>query len=60
MKIRTLFYRKWKQGVKGETYKKIVDRKEAIQYVMNEAKAGDVILIAGKGHETYQQIGQKY
>jgi UDP-N-acetylmuramoyl-L-alanyl-D-glutamate--2,6-diaminopimelate ligase len=46
-------------GVKGEKYKSIVDRKQAIQYVVNEAQKGDVILIAGKGHETYQQIGQK-
>jgi len=44
-------------GVKGETYKVIPDRKEAIFTAVREASAGDVILIAGKGHETYQIIG---
>ena len=36
---------------------KIVNRKEAIAYVINRADKDDIILIAGKGHETYQQIG---
>ena len=43
----------------GENYKSILDRKKAIQYAINEASAGDVILIAGKGHETYQLIGKE-
>lgn len=47
-------------GVAGKSYKKIVDRKEAIEYAVNKAAAGDVILIAGKGHETYQQIGSDF
>ncbi|WBX79652.1 UDP-N-acetylmuramoyl-L-alanyl-D-glutamate--2,6-diaminopimelate ligase [Virgibacillus salarius] len=41
----------------NEDYQVIVDRRLAIQYAVEHAKAGDVILIAGKGHETYQQIG---
>ena len=40
-------------------YKVIVDRKEAIIYAIEKAQTGDVILIAGKGHETYQIIGEK-
>lgn len=44
-------------GVKGMEYQVIEDRKEAIQWAIQKAKADDVILIAGKGHETYQQIG---
>ena len=44
-------------GVQGETYQVIPDRKEAIYTAVNQASAGDVILIAGKGHETYQTIG---
>lgn len=40
----------------GEHVVAIVDRREAIGLAMNEAKAGDVILIAGKGHETYQDV----
>ncbi len=34
-------------------YVKIIDRKEAIKYALDEAKEKDIILIAGKGHETY-------
>jgi UDP-N-acetylmuramoyl-L-alanyl-D-glutamate--2,6-diaminopimelate ligase len=38
---------------------KIVDRKEAIQYALNLTKDKDILLIAGKGHENYQQIGKE-
>jgi UDP-N-acetylmuramoyl-L-alanyl-D-glutamate--2,6-diaminopimelate ligase len=37
----------------------IVDRKEAIERAVREAATGDLILIAGKGHETYQVIGER-
>lgn len=37
-------------------YISIVDRKEAIHYAIDNAKSGDIILIAGKGHEMYQEI----
>src|SRR5699024_9690756 len=44
-----------------QNYEVIVNRKEAINEAINKAKKEDVILIAGKGHETYQQIGhEKY
>ncbi|MER3546691.1 MAG: UDP-N-acetylmuramoyl-L-alanyl-D-glutamate--2,6-diaminopimelate ligase, partial [Rhodanobacteraceae bacterium] len=33
------------------------DRARAIELALSEAKAGDVVLIAGKGHEAYQEIG---
>jgi UDP-N-acetylmuramoyl-L-alanyl-D-glutamate--2,6-diaminopimelate ligase len=46
-------------GVKGGKYISILDRKEAIQYAVQQARSGDVILIAGKGHETYQQIADQ-
>lgn len=42
-------------------YITIVDRKEAIRYAIEHAKEGDVIVLAGKGHEDYQEInGKKY
>ncbi len=42
-------------------YIAITDRREAISYVMNHAQKGDIIVLAGKGHETYQEIeGKKY
>lgn len=45
---------------KGE-YTAILDRKEAIRHSILTAREGDIILIAGKGHENYQEIrGVKY
>lgn len=46
-------------GVKGSKTKKIVNvnRTEAIAAAMKEAQADDIILLAGKGHETYQIFG---
>lgn len=38
-------------------YVTIPDREEAIRYAIRQAQEGDVVLIAGKGHETYQIIG---
>lgn len=46
-------------GVEGQNFKKtvsILDRKQAIKTACQLAKPGDIILIAGKGHETYQEI----
>ncbi|RBW70394.1 UDP-N-acetylmuramoyl-L-alanyl-D-glutamate--2,6-diaminopimelate ligase [Bacillus taeanensis] len=40
-------------------YSVIVDRKKAICEAIHHAKQDDVIIIAGKGHETYQIIGDK-
>jgi UDP-N-acetylmuramoyl-L-alanyl-D-glutamate--2,6-diaminopimelate ligase len=37
-------------------YIAILDRKEAIRYAIEHAEEGDVIVIAGKGHEDYQEI----
>jgi len=41
----------------AEHYTVIVDRKEAIERAIEGAGEGDIIVIAGKGHETYQIIG---
>ena len=35
------------------------DRERAIRHAIAEAGSGDVVLIAGKGHEDYQEIGAK-
>lgn len=40
----------------GCEYQKFVDREEAIKYAYSIAKENDIILLAGKGHETYQLI----
>ena len=50
-------------GIKptGGAYVRIADRKEAIRYAILNAEPGDIIVLAGKGHEPYQEIkGVKY
>ena len=50
-------------GIKNTTgsYIKIEDRKEAIRYAILNGQPGDIIVLAGKGHEDYQEIkGVKY
>ena len=53
-----------KKGVPAQYFKKamaITDRKEAVKVAVNLAEEGDIILLAGKGHEKYQEIkGVKY
>jgi UDP-N-acetylmuramoyl-L-alanyl-D-glutamate--2,6-diaminopimelate ligase len=44
------------QGWTEDRYETIVDRKKAIQSAIEKASPKDVVLIAGKGHETYQII----
>jgi UDP-N-acetylmuramyl-tripeptide synthetase len=44
---------------KYEDYLIILDRAEAIRTAIEGAKSGDVVLIAGKGHEDYQILGDK-
>jgi UDP-N-acetylmuramoyl-L-alanyl-D-glutamate--2,6-diaminopimelate ligase len=46
-------------GVSGEHYHLISNREKAIHFAIEHAKKDDVILIAGKGHETYQIIGNE-
>lgn len=41
----------------GTPYLSIVDREEAIRYAVKILKHGDILLLAGKGHEEYQLIG---
>jgi UDP-N-acetylmuramoyl-L-alanyl-D-glutamate--2,6-diaminopimelate ligase len=43
----------------GKPYRKIADRTEAIHQAISEARTGDLVLIAGKGHEDYQIIGRE-
>jgi UDP-N-acetylmuramoyl-L-alanyl-D-glutamate--2,6-diaminopimelate ligase len=41
-----------------ERHRVILDRREAIRYAISQLKDGDFLLVAGKGHETTQWIGQ--
>ena len=47
------------KGQHGTPSLAIVDRREAIEKGIREAKPGDLVLIAGKGHEKYQVIGDR-
>jgi UDP-N-acetylmuramoyl-L-alanyl-D-glutamate--2,6-diaminopimelate ligase len=48
------------RGMQGATnYRRIVDRREAIQRAIDASRENDVIVIAGKGHETYQLVGDE-
>lgn len=52
-----------KEGISRTSgkYVEICDRKEAIKYVIENGQKGDIIVLAGKGHEDYQEIeGVKY
>ena len=48
-------------GIKktGKPYEKIADRREAIHLAIAQARANDLVLIAGKGHEDYQILGRE-
>ena len=43
-------------GMHQENHTVVEDRREAIRYAIVNAQPGDVILLAGKGHEDYQEI----
>lgn len=48
-------------GKTNGKYVEICDRKEAIRYAIEHGETGDIIVLAGKGHEDYQEIkGVKY
>jgi UDP-N-acetylmuramoyl-L-alanyl-D-glutamate--2,6-diaminopimelate ligase len=53
--------REIEEGIRktGAQYAAIVDRREAIKYALQNARRDDVIILAGKGHETYQTFKDK-
>ncbi len=44
----------------GAPHLRVADRREAIRQTLALARPGDTVLLAGKGHETYQVIGKEY
>lgn len=46
-------------GMEGASYVVVPNRREAIAYALKNAQKGDVVLLAGKGHEDYQIIGRE-
>jgi len=51
--------RQIESGLRGANHVSIVDRREAIEYAIANSRAGDIVLVAGKGHETYQQFANE-
>jgi UDP-N-acetylmuramoyl-L-alanyl-D-glutamate--2,6-diaminopimelate ligase len=45
------------RGMGSKPHRRLTDRREAIHAALNEAQPGDTVLLAGKGHETYQVVG---
>ena len=45
------------EGLEGKTFEVIVDRESAIKHAVSIGQEGDIIVIAGKGHEDYQILG---
>ncbi len=45
---------------KRKNYMKIIDRKEAIRTALKNAKENDIVLIAGKGRDTYMAVKEEY
>ena len=43
----------------NDRYVKIPDREEAIQYAIEHSRPSDIVLLAGKGHESYQLIDRR-
>jgi len=47
------------EGMQGHAYLRVVDRRDAIYRALRLLEPGDCLLLAGKGHETYQIIGRE-
>jgi len=47
------------EGLASDGYVRIADRRAAIGHALSIAREGDTVVLAGKGHETYQIIGRE-
>jgi UDP-N-acetylmuramoyl-L-alanyl-D-glutamate--2,6-diaminopimelate ligase len=47
------------EGLAGSEYVRIADRRTAIRHALEQAGPADTVVLAGKGHETYQVVGRE-
>ena len=47
------------EGMKGVVFRRVTDRRQAIAAALEETRPGDLLLLAGKGHESYQVLGRE-
>ena len=59
MHMQTLKKNQIKKGIKNKKFKEIPSRSEAIFRAIKELNSGDVLIVAGKGHEKYQEYKTK-
>lgn len=52
-------FKDMKEGLQGDNYLQIDNRRDAIFHAVQQAESRDIVLIAGKGHEDYQIIGRE-
>jgi UDP-N-acetylmuramoyl-L-alanyl-D-glutamate--2,6-diaminopimelate ligase len=57
--IRKMEPKELAEGFSEKSYVKVVDRRKGIRLAIRLARAGDVVVVAGKGHEDYQVIGRE-
>ena len=55
----SVIFEDMKVGLRGENYLEFASRHDAIAEAFEQAEKGDIILIAGKGHEDYQIVGRE-
>ena len=48
-----------KAGMRGTKFEMIADREQAIRHAIGLAAPGDIVLVAGKGHESYQEFADR-
>ena len=48
-----------RRGTRGPEVRTLIDRREAIEGAVDLCRPGDVVVIAGKGHEKYQEVGER-
>ena len=46
-------------GMEGASFLRETDRRKAIALALAEAREGDLVVLAGKGHESYQVLGRE-